>query len=396
MKKFQHVEDYLELISGRRDVKTGAKLYGIFTGTPIISLARYDANVLETMASSASDQKALTERQGALAIKIITKYKRQLAAKLIDVTPVEEDPKFRIPLRVLDYSRSLTIADDKLVVKFPFDPTVIEVIKQFKKDCQGSCGFEPELKAWVIGLTEYNLNWVHTIAKQYNFEISDDVNALVGQLHDMEKTDFKIELFFNGDKLDISNCPLSLRSYIENNLNGFDPTNLETLVDYAGELGYTIHPSIGDAMHAQYGPMFMKLASVKEAKIPHVDTAKFEEIIKYALSVNRAPIVVYEPNRMGPVSKMLYDVAERLPLHIQCIDQRTDDITIEPDAQIIHTTRTIRNMERIPMLISTGGMLYGSDKQIMHQRAGKSLFLAHEVWRGTAANPKPPVEKLDI
>ena len=396
MKQFQTVEDYLELIAGYRDVVSGLRNPLVFFFSPIISLARYDTSVLDSMSQATIDSKALTERQGELAIKIIVKYKKQLSQKLIDVTPIEDNPIFRVKPRKMDYRKSLYIKDDAILAKFPYDTKLIESIRSFKKDAQGTCEFNTADKVWQFGMTEYNLNWTHTIAKNNGFEIDAEINQLMEKMSDTEKIAFAIELYVDGDQLNITNCPNGLREYINDTLGGFGLDNLEKLVDNSGELGYTIRPDLASALTTQYGKFFVKIAQIKEAKLQQVTQERFAEIIKYSLDVKRGPIVIYEANQSGDLLRML--LAAGLGVHIQMIDSKSKkyDIQIDPDAQIIYTIHTIRNMEYIPMLISAGGMIYGSDKQIMFQRAGKVIYLTPEVYRGTAESPKPTVENLDL
>jgi len=71
-------------------------------------------------------------------------------------------------------------------------------------------------------------------------------------------------------------------------------------------------------------------------------------------------------------------------------------IEIDNNAQIVYTVNTIRTMNYIPLLISNAGMIYGSDKQIMFQNAGKVVYLTPDVYRGKSSNPQPTVENLDI
>ena len=77
MMKYTTVEDYLEVIAGLKDPVTlknnpNNNWFGVFE--PIISLARYDTDVLNSMSTTASEGRALTERQGELAVKIVVKY----------------------------------------------------------------------------------------------------------------------------------------------------------------------------------------------------------------------------------------------------------------------------------------------------------------------------------
>jgi hypothetical protein len=66
MKKFQYVEDYIEVINGDRDPVTG-KLFGLFDTTPaIISLARYDVSIVDSMSQAVQSGKSLTDKQADL------------------------------------------------------------------------------------------------------------------------------------------------------------------------------------------------------------------------------------------------------------------------------------------------------------------------------------------
>jgi hypothetical protein len=399
MKQFTTVEDYLELIAGYRDVVTGLRRPLVYFFSPIINLARYDTSVLDSMSQATIDSKALTERQGELAIKIIVKYKKQLAQKLIDVAPIENAPVFRVVPRKMDYRRLISIKNDKLTAKFPYDTRLIDSIRSFKRDSQGHCDFDIPSKEWQFAMTEYNLSWLHTLATGNQFEIDPEITQLVEKLTDCEKTPFAIELYVDGDKLNIRNCPAGLHEYITEKLGGFGLENLEKLADSAGELGYTIEADLAAALSAQYGKLFLRMAQLKEAKMQQVSQERFDEIIRYALTVNRGPVVIYEPNQSGSLRDLL--LACQLETHIQMIDHKygkksSQLIDIDSDAKIIYTVHALRNLEHIPLLISTAGMIYGSDKQIMFQRASKVLYLTPEVYRGKPGTNTPTVENLEF
>ena len=170
MVKFTYVEEYLEVITGYRDAVTGkpTTIWKIQLA-PIINLARYDVKVLESMTSHVTGGGALTERQGELALKIVLKYQRQLAQKGVDVSAVTS-PQWRMPLRKMDYSRLLSLHNDTLIVKFPYNAELIENIRDFTKVSRGKCVFNKEAKVWEAGYTEYNLSWLHTWATTNNFE----------------------------------------------------------------------------------------------------------------------------------------------------------------------------------------------------------------------------------
>ena len=167
MIRYTHVEDYLEVIAGLKDpatlVKNNSNWFTEFD--PIISLARYDVSVLESMSEAVSTGKALTERQGDLAVKIVTKYQRQLAQKGIDVEPVL-NPQWRYALRKMDYSRYVGIEDDVIVMRFPFANNLIDELRDFRKDSQGKVEWNKDRRQWQFALTEYNLVYLKTWAEQ--------------------------------------------------------------------------------------------------------------------------------------------------------------------------------------------------------------------------------------
>jgi hypothetical protein len=392
MKQFTNVEEYLELIAGYRDLASGIRNPMVFSFSPIISLARYDTSVIDSMAQASLSSKALTERQGELAIKIILKYKKQLAQKGIDIAPIEEDPKFRVKPRTMDYRKSLYIKDDKILAKFPYSTQLIESIRAFKKDAQGDCEFQVDEKVWKFGMTEYNLNWTHSIAKLNGFEVDDEITQLIAQMTDVEKVPFKIELYVDGDTLNITNCPAGLREHIETTMGGFGFENLEKLADHAGELGYTIRDSLATALTKEYSTLFVKLAQTREAKFQNVYPDKFKQVIDYALTVGRKPIVVFEPDQSNKLFNMLMECYPGK--HIQVLASAKGSMEIDPDADFVHTTKTLRSLEYIPFLVSTAGMIYGSDKQIMFQRAGKVVYLTPEVYRKEQSTDN--IEQLDF
>ena len=384
MKTFDYVEEYLEVIAGQLDPVTGKPLsVWVYTFSPIINLARYDVQVLESMAMTTTQHQALTERQGDLLVKIILKYQRQLAAKGIDVSPVEK-PVWRISLRKMDYSRRLSIANDKLIVRFPFDNKLIEDIKVFSKNSQGQAKWTREVKIWEVALTEYNLSWLHTWAGQNQFEIDPAVNMLMNQIKEIEKTNYNIELYVDNQVLNIRNAEPSLVTYVNEQCGGLGLDNLLRLVDMSATLGYTIEPALAEALVAEYGPRFYNLASNREIKInPNtlLSTDDFESVIDYANQTKRWPVVVYEPDLSG---KMLNKLLALDLASVWINQQNRSPKEISPEFKYIHTIVPIRNMEHIPLIISSAGMVFGGDKQLMLQRAEKVVYCAVDVYNKKA------------
>jgi len=367
MKTFTYVEDYLEVIAGHRNPVTGQAGTWYLEFNPIINLARYDVQVLDSMTNSVTNNQALTERQAQLLCKIILNYTRQLYALGIDVTPVR-DAKWRIPLRKMDYTQSLRIIDDRLIVQFPFNKEMVDAIKTFSRESQGPAQWDRDQKVWAVALTEYNLSWLYAWATVKKFEIDPAVQDLMLKLNQVEQSGYAIELQFANNGLTVANAENSLLEYIQDFLGGFDPDNLLQLMDYSSILGYTINKDLADAVIKEYGPRFYNLLSNREIKInPNtlllLQGNDFDSVLDYADAMQRWPVVVYEPDLSG---RMLANLRDRYG----------DDLA----GKYIHTIKPVHNLKTIPLLISSAGMVFGGDKQQMLQSAEKIVYCAQDVY----------------
>ena len=395
MKTFNTVEDYLEVLAGMRDAATGKLSSAWFLGfDPIISLARYDVDVLTSMSEATASNKPLTEKQGTLLCKILLKYQRQFASKSIDVTPIE-NPVWRIPLRTMDYSHRVTIRNDKIILQFPYNSKLIESLREFRNSSQGTCAFDRESKVWKIALTEYNLNWVYTWAKANNFEIGQEVETINELILAQERTPHGIELVYNEDQLTITNCPSTLHDHIETKLGGFGHDNLLKLIDNSGVLGYSIEPALSDVVIKQWGPRYLTLSKHREVQIaPNTSTVDddFASVLEYAIASDRLPVVVFEPdlsNRLLAQLTKLYP-----PEDIAVIVNKRPDIS--ESVKFIHITKPIRNLDRIPMLVTSAGMIFGGDKQIMTQRSEKIVYIASDIYGATGGPGNKPKKVVKL
>ena len=365
MKTFPYIEDYLEIIAGYRETSGVTPTSFVFVEyKPIVNLARYDVKILESMAWSTFTGTALTERQGELAVKLVLKYAKQLAQKDIDVGPAEF-PNWRHTLRRMDYSRRLYVEEDQLYLRFPYENQLIEDIRKFSKDSQGSITWHKLQKVWQIALTEYNLSWMHTWATLQGFEIADDVTKLLNTIKQVEQTSYAVELYINDTKLAIRNAESSLIDYIETNLGGFELDNLLRLVDKSAVLGYTLSEDIVSAITETYGTHIYNLLSSKEIKInPESLTFRsdLDTVFEYATIVDCWPVVIYESTG----NQQLKNAIESR------VDYTTD--------RYLYSNKPNRSLQSIPLLVSSAGMMFGGDKQIMIQRAEKVVYCAAEVY----------------
>ena len=372
---FKTVEDYIEVIAGERDMVT-LKPTSNWLSEPIISLARYDTDVVAKMATQTLSNIGYTDKQAKLAQKIVLTYKRQLAQKNIDVSPVE-NPVYRIPLREMDYGQRLYIENDMLCLKFPYNQKLIEMVRGFGKESQGTSGWDPNKKVWAVALTEYNLNWLHTFAEVNKFEIDTEVTELFKKVSDVESAGYSICLTISDGEVEIKNAPTSLLEYITTVVGDLTPENLLKLVDLAPILGYDVDDDIVEALAKEYGYRFVHLMTNRELKLdPATMLAdnNFDSVIDYAISMDRLPVYVYEPDLSG---RLLKHIKERFNTE-EYVEYRNSSKEISEKTKVVHIIKPVRN--KIPLLVSSAGMIYGGEKEFMIQNSEKIVYCAAEVY----------------
>jgi hypothetical protein len=382
MKQFSYVEDYLEVINGDRDPVTG-KIYGLFDSTPpIINLARYDVNIIASMSGNTQSGNALTDRQAEIACKIILKYRKQLATRSIDVTPVET-PVFRIPLRTIDRRKLMTLVDDEICLKFPFETKLIDQVRDMTKDSQGHWRWSNSSKEWRLGLTETNLVAALGIGRIHQFEIDPELLLLEQKILDLEAIPYQIKLVKQGDQVSITNMPASMGDYIESNLGGLNTSNLATLIDNSSILGYSVDRVLEYTVTKDHPARVFNLMLGKEHRFsPGADSSVLEDIIYYAEITNRWPIYVYEPD----MSDRLYKAFVEKYFDPDQVYKSTN-VKKQPDIEgkrvvFFNKFSAHWNLD-IPLLISSAGMMHGGEKTMLLQRAEKVVYFAAEVYNNT-------------
>jgi hypothetical protein len=378
MKTFTYVEDYLEVINGDRDPVTG-KIYGLFDSTqPIISLARYDVQVLSSMSAATQSGRALTDRQADLAVKLILKYRKQLEKLLIGIDPVEH-PKFRLGVRQIDRRKLLYIENDHIVLQFPYDTKLIDDIRDLAKISQGAWRFDSGKKAWCLAITETNVVAANGFATNHEFEIDNEFKTYVQEVVQCEQTPYAIRLIETDAGITIQNAPNSLTEAV-NNYCGFDSGNIDLLVDNSDIYGYTVSEDIIEKIVFKYNARICNLMTFQESKFkPDSDHTIYEDLVKYAEITGRYPIYIYEPDLTG----RLYENFVKKYFHPDDV-HHVKQLKPEPDAvhkKVIYFNKyTAQWNQPIRLLVSGQGMMHGGEKTLLLQQAEKVVYFATEVY----------------
>jgi len=378
MKTFSFVEDYLEVLNGDRDLVTG-KLHGLFLDTPpIVNLARYDVKILDSMSQQTQCGNALTDRQAELACKMIVKYKKQLAAKGIDVAPIE-NPMYRMPLRIIDRRKLIKLEAQHIVLKFPFETKLIDQIRDMAKDSAGRWKWQSEAKEWQVALTETNVVAVCGIGKANDFEIDPELIKLEDAITKIESQPYAIELTQQFGKLVITNAQKTLIDAVVNECAlAFD--NLHLLIDKSATFGYTVDDLLCQSLVTKHGSRITNLIIAQETKFaPTNDDSIFQDIINYAELVNRYPIYVYEPDMSG---RLYENFVKKFFNNEHIIQTQTlaADVNTATTKVIYFNKYNAKWNKAVPLLISGQGMMHGGEKTLLLQQAEKVVYFATEVY----------------
>jgi hypothetical protein len=367
MKTFPYVEDYLEVISGKRDLYSSvlSSSYVFASFTPIINLARYDVNFLDSVTDATLGGTSLTDRQAELAIKLVNKYHKQLAAKGIDIANIGE-PRYRKPLRVIDRTKSIMLSDKHMQVKFPYDTKMIGALRDFFKNSQGGGKFDKQEKVWNISLSEYNVNWLLTWGESNNFIIDDQLKSIMQNILAVEAQHYSIELTRVDGRLCILNAPESMLEYLAEKNITFDDADLTRLADIAGVLGVTVSPAVQKELDDQLGADVAVFLTKRNYELSG-DLQQLKRVINYANLVKRA-VVVYDPS---PINSLQF-YQDLLGADRVQISGNSQSITLEPGKDLLWTHKSVNCT--IPLLISHVGMIVGAEKQIMLQNCEKIIY----------------------
>lgn len=378
---YPHVEDYIEIIAGFR-APDGRNKYSIFQlpESPI-NLARYDVKVVESFAEQSRNAVGFTDKQAKLAVDLVIKYERQLWKKQVDIQPVKENPQFRLPIRVIDRTTRVWIENDQILIKFPYDIVAIDVVREQAKISCGRIHWNNVKKYWAADLTEYNLNWVYAFGRQRGYEIDASVHNLMSKILDQERQAYAIELQA-GNSLTITNATIALADYVTDSLGGFGLDNLLTLIDHAPILGYTVNKQIEQVIVETYGTRFWSLCANRELKIDLDNPVQDQivEIVRYAQETNRFPIYIYEPDMSD---RLKTEFGKHFPA-TATIELSNNLKSIPDNVRVVYSNKIPRvPVERIPLLVSSAGMLFGGDRQVWLQTAEKVVYFTKDVYNKT-------------
>lgn len=296
MHQLTYIEEYLYFLYGYSyDTRSGSWSRPWSTRSPnAVSLASYDVDVLDGMTDRADRGVALTDRQAALAIKLIEKYRRQLEKH--NVGQPSRPHQFKNGIRTVDRSKSVTIDPDddtKMVIRFPFEPRIVASLKTLGNQGFGTVAWNPDKKVWEAAITDYTVNAVVAIAQTNNFDIDLTVLGYYETIVEVGNQPTRIVLRKEPDGTPyVENAPKAMQDWLERYV-GFD--SLLRLADQAGTLGFDIDPEITAEIRATHGEDLLEALAAQTHRIECPQDEALAKAVAYLKTVDRFPAIVYAP-----------------------------------------------------------------------------------------------------
>jgi hypothetical protein len=307
MKQFEFLEHYVEFMGGFRDIHGQSKYAGEFRSP--LRLANYDVNILADITKQlALHNLSLSQKQRDLCFHLATKYSKQL--RKFNIEPPRSDIPCERGIRKVDSVRSLSITDDHLSLRFPFNGPLIKEIRSYSEYSKGRVFWNKPNGYWQLAATEQNIIWVTIFAQKHGISITDDVLNLYKRINTAMPEEAAIELVRTETGFIIRGANESLINYINDNLGGFGPENYYRLVDNASYLGYDLSKEIFDSLSKIYSMTLVKCLTLRSAEVP-VDLYSdvYRDLVSWMRLCNEKPIIIYDPTSISDK----YDIDLNIP-----------------------------------------------------------------------------------
>ena len=369
MKIFDTVEEYIFFIAGERPSFLSSQQYSLGTWSMVgsfasskskINLARYDVPVIHNFVRQIGARVGFTARQAELAHTIIVKYKKQLAKLNVDIEPVANNSvKLLLPIRKIDYARTVDVENDQIKIRFPFDATLVQKIRSFSKDdSQGKAEWDHKIREWQVALTEYNTSWIVEHLVSDGFKQTKSFVEYINLCNEVNEHNMSPVLKLKQpDQLYIEHGNASLNKYIINNVGGFHLNNLIRLVDYAGICKYYVDESLLESIPKNVQPYMLN----HMVEIPKPDKNSYQDLLDYVKLSNRLPVVIFDPSlkRLGNIHDQLTTIISKENIIV---------LDVKPAEQLTQ-------MDTIPLLVTNSGLIRsGTTRQRIFQMAERIVF----------------------
>lgn len=371
-----YLEDFIEYISGFKDCNGQATNFW-FGSLTQVRLANYDNAVVSGLGEQTNRGMALTDRQYQLALKIVNKYRRQMTAQGITVP---EKLELRMPVRIVDRSSTISYSEEKaeFQVRFPYNPKLIDSLREFSRISCGQVMFNPTDRYWSVASSVPNLLFINGWAKENNFSITFDVDALLERLY----SDIVVPVLGwdtqNPQQLTIQNNPGSLN---QEELQQPGMTIMDALVK-AGDWQIPVDPAVLASVRAQGISDQWIEWSTKRMLHVRPDQVSLEDFFSWVNTTRLWPVfwntigdqdIIDLKDLLGPERVLKFDDLKTWS-HLDLVQDRV--VLYSPvlaGNRRMGPNNTTRRLDQIGILVTRQSIMY----QIKNQWSSKSRKIVY-------------------
>ena len=174
----------------------------------------WDNKIIDSFYYQILDGFSLTEKQAALAVKILKKHNKIISKIFMqDVTNDLESPNFKLGIRKIVSLKKIEIIKDNVYGKvaraiFPYNENIIKKIRD-NKEKFGFAMWDKEAKCWNFPLNENFIKFLSELSNEMFFDTDDEFKQLEQQIkniiNDMEK--YALILAYKDNHFKIINSP---------------------------------------------------------------------------------------------------------------------------------------------------------------------------------------------
>lgn len=189
-----------------------------------VKMNPWDSTLVYSFQDQLSKGSGLTEKQAALAVKILSKYINKINVSTgKDLTPYITTPVFKFNIRTLNIVKRISVIDHliynrSLKVEFSYNEQIINKIRA-EKSKLNSANWDPELKAWVFSLDERSIIFLADLANEFGFSGDDEFSDFAAQARTIQSNleDYIPNLSKSGDQYKFNNVSHRVPQPISNN-----------------------------------------------------------------------------------------------------------------------------------------------------------------------------------
>jgi len=224
---------------------------------PPIKLANYDVSFVNRSTEAIAQGMGFTERQLVTAVKIVTKYRRQILAKIgTDPEYLKQETPQRLETRSVDRSFSVCKQQDYYEVRFPYNPSMVDAMHKLSAHSTGDYTWNKHERCWHVGLTEPNLALLRDFVsnhKSHSWSVDAETRAdfkVVDAVREDELAHVPyLDLDYYG-KLAVFNVNLHLQAALDVDFDWQqDPVNAAFRAD---NYGLRVGPKLTNCIKTQY------------------------------------------------------------------------------------------------------------------------------------------------